>query len=95
MVKFILIATLPLLAACQLKQSTEPRSDPPTQAQAEKIIAATAKSYESSDIGEIMARAYAIQTGIKAVYGIDVDTAYQLTIKLYEVRSELQDVGEA
>ena len=55
MVKFILIAALPLLAACQLKQSSEARLDPPTQAQAEKIIEATEKSYSSGMTDQIMA----------------------------------------
>ncbi|MEO5578610.1 MAG: nuclear transport factor 2 family protein [Sphingomicrobium sp.] len=52
---FIPIAALSLLAACQLKQSDEATLVPPTQAEAEKIVAATEKSYGSGNAAEIMA----------------------------------------
>ena len=50
----ILIATLPLLAACQ-QQTGEAKLVPPTQAQAAKIIEATDQSYTSGDTNRIMA----------------------------------------
>ena len=53
--KFILIAAMPLLAACQ-QRPVEARLEPPTQAQAEKIIEATEKSYTSGDANQIMAQ---------------------------------------
>ena len=50
----ILIAALPLLAACQ-QQTGEAKLVPPTQAQAAKIIEATDQSYTSGDTNRIMA----------------------------------------
>ena len=50
----ILIAALPLLAACQ-QQTGEAKLVPLTQAQAEKIIEATDQSYTSGDTNRIMA----------------------------------------
>ena len=54
MVKFMPVAILPLMAACQ-QPAAEARLDPPTQAQAETIIDATEKSYASGNAAEIMA----------------------------------------
>lgn len=54
MVKFMPVAVLPLLAACQ-QPAAEAKLDPPTQAQAEKIIEATEQSYASGDANQIMA----------------------------------------
>ena len=54
MVKYMPVAVLPLLAACQ-QPAAEARLDPPTQAQAETIINATEKSYGSGNAAEIMA----------------------------------------
>ena len=48
------IAALSLLAACQ-QQAGEVKLVPPTQAQAEKIIEATEKSYGSGNVDQIMA----------------------------------------
>ena len=53
MIKFMPIAALSLLAACQ-QQGAEPKLSPPTQAEAEKIIEATEKSYGSGNAAEIM-----------------------------------------
>ena len=50
---FLPILALPLLGACQ-QPATEAKLDPPTQAQAEKIIEATEKSYGSGNAAEIM-----------------------------------------
>ena len=52
--RFIPIAALLLLAACQ-QQAGEAKLVPPTQAQAEKIIESTEKSYGSGNAAEIMA----------------------------------------
>ena len=52
--RFIPIAALLLLAGCQ-QQAGEAKLVPPTQAQAEKIIASTEKSYGSGNAAEIMA----------------------------------------
>ena len=52
--RFTPIAALLLLAACQ-QQAGEAKLVPPTQAQAEKIIASTEKSYGSGNAAEIMA----------------------------------------
>ena len=52
--RFTPIAALLLLAACQ-QQAGEARLVPPTQAQAEKIIETTEKSYGSGNAAEIMA----------------------------------------
>ena len=54
MVKYMPVAVLLLLAACQ-QPATEARLAPPTQAEAEKIIDATEKSYGSGNAAEIMA----------------------------------------
>ena len=54
MPRFIPIAALLLLAACQ-QQANEAKLVPPTQAQAEKIIESTEKSYASGNAAEIMA----------------------------------------
>ena len=51
--RFIPIAALLSLAACQ--QAGEAKLVPPTQAQAEKIIESTEKSYGSGNAAEIMA----------------------------------------
>lgn len=53
MVKFMPVAILPLLAACQ-QPAAEAKLVPPTQAQAETIIEATEKSYASGNSDEIM-----------------------------------------
>ena len=52
--RFTPIAALLLLAACQ-QQAGEAKLVPPTQAQAEKIIESTEKSYGSGNAAEIMA----------------------------------------
>ena len=52
---FILIAALPLLAACQ-QQAGDAKHVPPTQAEAEKIIASTEASYSSGMADQIMAQ---------------------------------------
>lgn len=52
--RFTPIAALLLLAACQ-QQAGEAKLVPPTQAQAEKIIGSTEKSYGSGNAAEIMA----------------------------------------
>ena len=52
--RFIPIAALLLLAACQ-QQAGEAKLVPPTQAQAEKIIESTEKSYGSGNAAKIMA----------------------------------------
>ena len=52
--RFTPIAALLLLAACQ-QQAGEAKLIPPTQAQAEKIIESTEKSYGSGNAAEIMA----------------------------------------
>ena len=49
----ILIAVLPLLAACQ-QQAGDTKLAPPTQAQAEKIVSAVDESYASGDANRIM-----------------------------------------
>jgi len=54
MVKYMSVAILPLLAACQ-QPAAEAKLDPPTQAEAETIITATEKSYASGNPAEIMA----------------------------------------
>ena len=51
---FISVAGLSLLAACQ-QPPAEAKLEPVTQKQAEKIIAATEKSYGSGDANQIMA----------------------------------------
>ena len=55
MVKFMPVAILPLLAACQQQPAGEAKLVPPTQAQAEKIIESTEKCYGSGNAAEIMA----------------------------------------
>ena len=54
--KFVSIALLPLAAACQPQTAEQAKLEPVTQAQADKIVAATAKSYVASDAGAIMAQ---------------------------------------
>jgi len=54
MIKYVPVAAVTLLAACQ-QPAAEVRLDPPTQAQAEKIVEATEKSYGSGDAAQIMA----------------------------------------
>ena len=53
--KFVSIAVLPLAAACQQQTAEQARIEPVTQAQADKIVAATGKSYVASDASAIMA----------------------------------------
>lgn len=53
--KFLPIAALSMLAACQQQQGGEAKLAPPTQAEAETIIEATEKSYGSGNAAEIMA----------------------------------------
>jgi len=51
--KFIPILALPLVAGCQ-QPATEAKLAPPTQAEAEKIVEATEKTYGSGDANQIM-----------------------------------------
>lgn len=53
--RFIPIALLPLLAACQQQPNEAARIAPVTQAEAEKIVAELDKSYTSGDANAIMA----------------------------------------
>ena len=52
--RFIPIAVLPLLAACQ-QPASDAKLEPVTQKQAEQLVEATEKSYGSGDANQIMA----------------------------------------